>query len=211
MKSRGPGKITMKLEEFAVLAVQLDNASEAYRQVYPRARKWKDESVHKQASQVLAKPHVASRVAELRADRVEKFKREAERQGLSPQDVIEEQAMTGFLDPRRLFDEKGTMLPLHKLPEEIARAVKKVKVRGIQNSDGEVSDLVVVEVEMCDKLRALRDIGDHLGMYKQVHEHHWISELASMTEGELEAEEQRIDAELARAMQEREQQTRLDS
>ena len=42
-------------------------------------------------------------------------------------------------------------------------------------------------------------------MYRKIHEHHWVDDLAKMTEAELEAEEQRIDAELAQAMVERHQ------
>lgn len=40
--------------------------AEAYRQAYPRSRKWKAEAVHQQASRLMALPQVSSRVKELR-------------------------------------------------------------------------------------------------------------------------------------------------
>lgn len=195
-------KLTDKQDKFARVYVETGNASEAYRQAYPRSKAWKDKSVHEEASKLLANPKVAPRVEELKALREEEFKAEAKRQGIDAETVIREQAYTAFFDIRELFDADGRLLPAHSFPEHVARAVKSVKIKGVKTDDGSVKG-VVAEITMNDKLAALHHIGEHIGMYKQVREHHWADDLATMTEEELAAEERRIDAELARAMEER--------
>ena len=101
-----------------------------------------------------------------------------------------------------MFDRDGNLLPLHRMPENARRAVKRFKTRGAQQSDGAVQGLIV-EIDLHDKLRALRDLGDGLGIYKQVHEPHYPDELRAMTDEELDREEQRVEAELQRAIVER--------
>lgn len=63
---RGAGGLTPKQERFAVLYLQLGNASEAYRRSYD-AKGVKAESVNRLAYGVLKNVKVASRIEELRA------------------------------------------------------------------------------------------------------------------------------------------------
>ena len=195
-------KLTPAQEEFARWVVELGNASEAYRRAYPRSKAWKPQAIHVAASQLLAKDKVAIRVDQLKEEKAKEFKAEAKKQGLAPEDIIREQAHTAFFDPVLLFDQDGRLLPLHKMPEIARRAVKSVKIRGIKSDDDSVQG-VIAEIQMWDKLTALRHLGEHLGMYKQVHEHHWIEELARMSDEELAHEEALARAELERALQER--------
>ena len=195
-------KLTPAQEEFARWVVELGNASEAYRRAYPRSKSWSDKSVHEEASKKLALPKVATRVEQLKEEKAKEFKAEAKKQGLAPEDIIREQSHTAFFDPALLFDQEGRLLALHKMPETARRAVKSVKIRGVQTDDDSVKG-VIAEIQMWDKLTALRHLGEHLGMYKQVHEHHWIEELARMSDEELAHEEALARAELERALQER--------
>jgi len=58
--------LTQKQENFCRLFVELGNQSEAYRQSYNSNAK--HESVNQEASRMMALPHIASRVEELRRD-----------------------------------------------------------------------------------------------------------------------------------------------
>ena len=165
-------------------------------------------TVHRKAKELLDNGKIAARLDELQAAREAEFKAEAKRQGLAPEDIIREQAYTAFFDPATLFDQEGRLLALDKMPETARRAVKSVKIRGIKGDDDSVQG-VIAEITMNDKLTALRHLGEHLGMYKQVHEHHWIEELARMSDEELERELALAEAELAAAVAERARQ--LDS
>lgn len=65
--------LTPKQEAFALAYVETGNASEAYRRAYDASRT-KPDVVHVKASQVLADGRVSVRVAELKADLVERHK-----------------------------------------------------------------------------------------------------------------------------------------
>lgn len=197
-------KLSEKQEAFAQALLVSESASEAYRKAYPNAKKYSAKSVHECASRLMANVKVAARIEELKEQRRQRAEAEAVRQGITPEQIVREQACSAFFDPASIFDADGRLLPLHKMPEQARRAVKSVKIKGIKVGDDSVEG-VVAEIQLNDKLKALRDIGDHLGMYKQVHEHHWIEDLKTMTEDELEREEQMVRAELERALQERQQ------
>lgn len=57
-------------ERFAQLVASGKSQSDAYREVYPRSRQWRDESVHERASKVNAK--VLPRLQEIQAATAEK-------------------------------------------------------------------------------------------------------------------------------------------
>lgn len=197
-------KLTAAREKFA-RAIVFDEVSqsEAYRRAYPRSKKWKPTTVHEESSKLAAVHKVATRINELREEKQAKYEAEARKQGIDPASVLREQALSAFFDPASLFDADGRLLPLHLMPEHARRAVKKFKVRGVKTDDDTVQG-VVTEVELNDKLAALAKIGEHLGMYRQIHEHHWIQELAKMTDEELAREEELAQSELQRALRERE-------
>ena len=187
-------ELSQQREEFCRVYVETDNGSEAYRQAYPRSRHWKPQAVHVAASKLLANDKVAVRVSELKAQKAQEYRREAEKRGVTPAQIIDEQSCSAFLDPAELLDGEGRLLAIRAMPERARRAVKKLKVRKL----GE--DVEVTEVELNDKLTALRHIGDHLGMYKQEHVH--THKFEDMSEAELRAELARlgeVSAEVAEA------------
>ena len=65
--------LTPKQEAFSQAFVELGNASEAYRLAYD-AENMKPESVHRTAKEVYDNPKVASRIAELRGELVERHR-----------------------------------------------------------------------------------------------------------------------------------------
>ena len=62
------GSLTPRQEAFALSVASGKSQAEAYRNAYPKSTAWKDTAVWQQASRLMAQPHVASRVAEHRAE-----------------------------------------------------------------------------------------------------------------------------------------------
>lgn len=60
--------LTAQQELFARLVAEGKSQSEAYRQAYPKAQKWKPGNVWRRASELCAKPDVLGRVEALRAE-----------------------------------------------------------------------------------------------------------------------------------------------
>jgi len=64
-------KLTLKQENFVLAYIETGNASEAYRRAYD-AQNMKAESIVVSASKLMAKPNIALRVAELKAEAKER-------------------------------------------------------------------------------------------------------------------------------------------
>jgi len=77
MAGRAAGAMNMKLtprqETFCQAYIETGNASEAYRRAYPVSTKWKPETVHKRASELLANGEVLGRIEALQAALQRKF------------------------------------------------------------------------------------------------------------------------------------------
>lgn len=58
--------LTPKQEKFAQEVASGKSQADAYREAYPRSKKWKAESVHEKASTLMANVKVRSRVDDLR-------------------------------------------------------------------------------------------------------------------------------------------------
>lgn len=109
-------RLTPKQEAFAQAYVETGNASEAYREAYPKARSWKPETVHSKASHLLNNGKVLARINELREElaRLSLWTREQSVRALAeivqtsdkPAEIIaavkELNAMHGYNAPERL-------------------------------------------------------------------------------------------------------------
>ena len=62
------------------------------------------------------------------------------RDAMSKEDVLGQIHRLSNIDVRRLFDEHGDLLPAHKLPDDIAKAVSSIDVT--ENEKGEVTKKV---------------------------------------------------------------------
>lgn len=72
-----------------------------------------------------------------------------------------EMAAIGHFDIGELYDEDGKLIPVHKLPEHVRRAISGVDVA--TDEDG----VVTSKIRMNDKNTALTNIGKHLGMFEK--------------------------------------------
>lgn len=78
--------------------------------------------------------------------------------------LVKETCRIAFSDPRQMFDQTtGDLLPFHKMPEEIARAVASVKIERRTTERGETE---TVTVRLWDKNSAIDKLFRHYGGYR---------------------------------------------
>lgn len=79
--------------------------------------------------------------------------------------MIQEAARIGLLDPARLFDEKGNLLPINDIPAEVRAAIASIEVGEVE-IDGEVTTRVK-KIKLWDKNSALEKLMKHLGSFER--------------------------------------------
>ena len=76
----------------------------------------------------------------------------------------EEYGKLGFLDPRKFYDEEGSLIPVHKLPAEVAAALTGMDVASSVNAADESFE-TIKKIKFADKKGALDSIAKHLKMF----------------------------------------------
>lgn len=170
-------KLTAKQEKFAQELAKGKSQRVAYRAAYPNSRKWKDSVVDSRASTMFNKNEkVMARYNELRARVV----KEAEDECIaSAKDVIKELAKIAFsngADFARVVTKEREKLIQDPESGELKSCIvveqfvelkdteqvednKKAAISGIKQSK------FGIEVNTCDKVKALELLGKHLGIF----------------------------------------------
>ncbi|HET9554328.1 MAG TPA: terminase small subunit [Anaeromyxobacteraceae bacterium] len=104
----------------------------------------------------------------------------AQRTQLRQEEVIAELKRIIFADPRKAFDAEGNPIPIHELPEDVARAIAATKVR-VEDVPGQTLDdgaevkaravASVKEWKWWDKTKGLELAMRHLGLLRDKVEH----------------------------------------
>lgn len=85
--------------------------------------------------------------------------------------VVKELVRLATLNPKRLFKIDGTLLNIHEIPDEVAVCIRefRVQTKTIESEDGSEPTVTITtaEVRFWDKLDALRQLGQHLGLLKE--------------------------------------------
>lgn len=76
-----------------------------------------------------------------------------------------EMAAIGHLDPGEFYNEAGELIPIHKLPEHVRRAVASVDHEITTDKDGNTTQRIKIKTN--DKNAALTNIGRHLGVFER--------------------------------------------
>lgn len=157
----GPLKNT-RHEIFAQAVAKGASHAEAYREAYPKAKRWKDSTIHPEASKLAANPKVSTRVAELQNTMAEKSEVDGAR-------ILQEAARLALLDPRQLFDERGRIRPPSEWPDELAACIASVKTKPEYEGHGEDREYVgdSYEVRFWDKNAALEKLFKNKGLFEQ--------------------------------------------
>lgn len=147
--------LTPKQERFAQLYVQLDNASEAYRQSYSSER-MQQSTIHRKASMLMENPEIIARVKELRDVTAERALITAER-------VLKEVSRIAFFDIRRIFNADGTLKRVIDLDDDTAAAIGSIEAIQV-GDDGQL--IITKKIKAGDKNPALEKLMKHLGLYE---------------------------------------------
>lgn len=84
--------------------------------------------------------------------------------------IVNELARVAFFNPKDLLDNDGNLLNLRDIPDSVAVSIKKFRVSqrvGIDLS-GQPTKIRVTEIEFWNKLDALKQLAQHLGLLKDV-------------------------------------------
>lgn len=155
-------KLTSQMEKFALGVASGKTQADAYREAYPRSKKWKDDSVHNKASALMRNAQVAARVEELRERITNTGIASAAR-------VLLEASRLALFDPRRLFNEDGSPKPINELDDDTAAALAGLDV--LEEFEGSGDQRVFVgftkKYKIADKNSALEKLFKHHGLYKE--------------------------------------------
>lgn len=106
-------------------------------------------------SMQLQNPEVRQKVTELN-------KQKLEAAGITAQRVMQELGRIAFLDIRRLYDENGDLIPIHKLDADTAAALASVDVETKWEGKGDAAVPVTVKkVRTVDKMASLNVLAKH--------------------------------------------------
>lgn len=118
-----------------------------------------------QASQLLRKPKVADRVAELQQT-------VADKAGVTALGLLQELRKVAHSDLRAIFDDKGNLIPIKDLPDDVAATLASIEVERRVDGHGEDAEVYHVhKIKRWDKLRAVELLMKHLNLLVERTEH----------------------------------------
>lgn len=84
---------------------------------------------------------------------------------ISVKRILQERARLAFSDPRKLFNQDGSLIPIHQLDDDAAAALQSVEVVEMRSDEG-VVPMYTAKIKWADKDKSLTALEKHLGMYK---------------------------------------------
>lgn len=95
--------------------------------------------------------------------------RALEKAMLSTERILQELERAIFADPRKLYDEKGRLKPIHSLDEDTAAAISPLDVDEIASGRGPPRRAIgrTTKVRFVDKLVAIDRAMRHLGLFER--------------------------------------------
>ena len=94
---------------------------------------------------------------------------EAERLGITRQRVLDEMARCAFVDPRKIFNEDGSLKAITDLDPDTAAAIAGVEIEALFAGKGEDKEQIgkTNRVKFVNKTTALDQLGKHLGLFEK--------------------------------------------
>lgn len=124
---------------------------------------FKPTSARRQGHVILHEPETQAMLAAAEAAALEKLKMQAD-------EVIVGMSRVARLDVRRMFDENGQLLPIHRLDDETAMALAGIEVetRHQKGDDDEPPIVVTVrKIKANDRMKALELLGRVHGLFEK--------------------------------------------
>ena len=127
----------------------------AFMQVY---RGYSYDNARTESSKVFAKPHIKSRIKELREERNKRLEITADK-------VLSEIAKLAFYDPRDFFDSDGRLKPIDELDPDHAAVIAGIET--MHKTVGDEKDwlIVLTKIKLPDKGVNLERLGKNLKLF----------------------------------------------
>lgn len=148
--------LTPKQQKFVQEYILTGNASKAYKLAYNTSR-MKPTTINRKAKECLDHGKITARIKQLRSAM-------AKRAQIDQDMLTKEYARIAFLDFRIFFDDLGQLIPVSELSEDAAAALAGLET--VMIGSGDQIDYVK-KIKTYDKLKALGDLGKHLGFFKE--------------------------------------------
>ena len=124
---------------------------------------YSEKGARQAAYRLLQNVDIQGRIEEIEATIVEKV---IEKTAIDEARVIEELSHSALVDIRNLYDSEGNMIPIHKLPENVTRAISAIDVQTVWQGKGEDAEPVTTKkIKFVCKKGTLELIGKHLKMF----------------------------------------------
>jgi phage terminase small subunit len=156
-------KLTDQQWKFAEEWLIHGNGTLAVKTAYPDKFKT-DGSAAAHASRLLKSVKVSAYIEKRRTQMAAKFE-------ITPERTLRAYARRAYFDPRKLLDpETGNLIPLHRLPRDVAAAVTEIHVKHLRTKTDEEgneiqSELVRVKWDNGDSARDA--ISKYIGLYEK--------------------------------------------
>ena len=112
------------------------------------------------AQVVFNKPHIRTALEWLQKEYLRSI-------GATLTNVVTQMTHIAFLDPRKVVDsETGAPIPLHQLDHATAAALEGVEIT--QTEFNGASTITKTKYKFNSKLKAIQQLGEHLGLFNQV-------------------------------------------
>lgn len=109
----------------------------------------------------LTKPNIQERIQELSKKRAEKLE-------ISMDRVALEYHRIAMFDPRRLFNEEGSLKPIHELDDDTAAGISSLDHELIYSNKENIGE--IKKIRLWDKTKALEALGRHVGFFEKDNE-----------------------------------------
>ena len=126
-----------------------------------------------QGYDLLTRPHVRYRVNQLIEEQFNRLKLDADR-------VIKGLLKISEADLRDAFDDNGNLLSIKDMPEPLIKALADIETDELYDGRGSDRKQIGVsrKIRLCDRNKALQDLGRHLKMFTDVQEIRGLESLA---------------------------------
>jgi len=122
-----------------------------------------EDTAKQQGWQLLQREDIQEYLSELKANLASKH-------GVTIDRLIEEYAKIAFFDIREIYDVDGGLIHVKQLDDKSAGAIASIKSTEEWGEDEEGRKMVIgtnKEIKIFDKIRALQDLGKHLGLFEK--------------------------------------------
>ena len=69
-------------------------------------------------------------------------------------------------DPAEMYDEEGSLLPIHKMPKKVRMCIQSFEIQEVPSFNEELPDTITKKVKHYDKLAGVEKLMKHLGGYE---------------------------------------------